>query len=101
MGLVEGYVHGLSLPRLGRKWSADEKCKRIRGLERWAFTVMDGVSRFALSFDVSPVKIGYDTAPPLGAAGGGGQGARGGDGNHHLGPEQVVTLIQNAALAAA
>ena len=65
VGLVEEYVKGIRPQSLGRKWCADEKYKKVRGLERWVFTVMDEATRFILSFGVSPVKQGYDATPLL------------------------------------
>ena len=58
--LVEAYTSTLALPRLGLKWSSDEKSKDIRGQERWVFTVMDSVTRFILCHDVAPLKLGYN-----------------------------------------
>ncbi len=42
--------------------------KDIRGLERWVFTVMDGVTRFILCHDVASLKFGYNAVPLLEAA---------------------------------
>lgn len=61
--LVKGYAEEVlpPPPRLGPRWSADEKGKKIRGLQRWIFVVMDASTRFILSTDVSAIKQGYDS----------------------------------------
>ena len=46
-------------PRLGHRWHCDEVFFRILGLERWLFTVMDGRTRFIMSWDISHTKTGY------------------------------------------
>ena len=66
--LVEAYANTLAPPRLGLKWSPDEKRRDIRGRERWVFTVMDGVTRFILSCNVATLKFGYNAVPLLEAA---------------------------------
>ena len=63
--LVEAYANTLAPPRLGLKWSSDEKNKDIRGQERWVFTVMDSITRFILSYNVATLKFGYNAVPLL------------------------------------
>lgn len=46
-------------PGLGHRWHCDEVFFRILGMERWLFTVMDGRTRFIISWDVSGTKTGY------------------------------------------
>lgn len=46
-------------PRTGHRWHCDEVFFRILGLERWLFAVMDGRTRFIISWDVSDTKTGY------------------------------------------
>ena len=60
MSSTEKYTSTLRPKQLGQKWSADEKFKKIRGQKNWVFTVMDGVTRFVLAFDVSKTKDKYD-----------------------------------------
>ena len=62
------YVRTLRPPGIGTRWSADEKFKRIRGMDRWVFAVMDSATRFILSHDVSPTKFSYNATPLLEAA---------------------------------
>ena len=66
--LVEAYANTPAPPRLGLKWSSDEKRRDIRGQERWVLTVMDGVTRFILSYNVATLKFGYNAVPLLEAA---------------------------------
>ena len=65
---MEAYANTLAPPRLGLRRSSDEKSKDIRGQERWVFTVMDGVTRFILSYNVATLKFGYNAVPLLKAA---------------------------------
>ena len=57
--LMEGYVKTLR-PLTGFKWHCDETHFRILGQARWLFAVMDGRSRFVLSYGISARKMGYD-----------------------------------------
>ena len=66
--LVEAYANTLAPPRLGLRWSSDEKSRDIRGQERWVFTVMDSITRFILSYHVAQIKFGYNAVPLLEAA---------------------------------
>ena len=54
-GLVNRFSRTLR-PRLGHRWHCDEVFFKILGLERWLFTVMDGRTRFILSWDISDPK---------------------------------------------
>ena len=67
-GLVKGYTDTLTPPRIGNRWSTDEKFKKIRGQDRWLFAVMDSATRFILSYHMSPIKQNYDAAPLFRAA---------------------------------
>lgn len=44
----------------GHQWHVDEMFFRVRGATRYLFAVMDGASRFILSYEVSPLKHGAD-----------------------------------------
>ena len=67
-GLVKGYTDTLTPPRIGSRWSTDEKFKKIRGQDRWLFAVMDSATRFILSYHMSPIKQNYDATSLLRAA---------------------------------
>ena len=61
-GVMGRYSAALRVPA-GFRWHADEVCIRIRGQARYLFAVMCGTSRFVLSYEISPAKLGFD---PLG-----------------------------------
>ena len=44
----------------GHQWHVDEIFFKIRNLERYLFSVMDGSSRFVLSYEISPKKQGFN-----------------------------------------
>ena len=67
-GLVKGHTNTLTPPRIGNRWSTDEKFKKIRGQDRWLFAVMDGAARLTLPYNMSPIKQNYDAAPLFRAA---------------------------------
>ena len=57
--LMEGYARTLR-PLTGFKWHCEGTHFKILGQARWLFAVMDGRSRFVLSYDISARKMGYD-----------------------------------------
>ena len=57
--LMEGYARTLR-PMTGFMWHCDETYFKILGQARWLFAVMDGRTRFVLSYDISTRKMGYD-----------------------------------------
>ena len=64
--MVTPYVETLHHPHLGKKMSsADEKYKRVDGKPCWLFSVMCTTTRFVISRDTSPIKIGYYDATEL------------------------------------
>ena len=57
--LMDGYARTLR-PTTGFMWHSDETHFRILGKARWLFAVMDGRTRFVLSYDISATKMGYN-----------------------------------------
>ena len=66
-GMMERYAAALRV-HAGFRWHVDEVCIRILGRERYLFAVMCGASRFVLSYEISPTKLGFDPAGLFAAA---------------------------------
>lgn len=56
--MVDGFAKSMR-PRVGHRWHCDEIFFKILGFPRLLFAVMDGSTRFILSWDVSDTKDGY------------------------------------------
>ena len=58
-GIISRYSAALRVDA-GPRWHVDEMFFRVRGAIRYLFAVMDGASRFILSYEVSSLKQGSD-----------------------------------------
>lgn len=58
-GIIGRYSAALRVDA-GHRWHVDELFFRVLGAPRYLFAVMDGASRFILSYEVSPLKQGSD-----------------------------------------
>ena len=66
-GMTGRYAAAPRVPA-GFRWHVDGVCVRVLGRERYPFAVMRGASRFALSYEMSPTKLGFDPAGLFAAA---------------------------------
>ena len=65
--MMDAYASTLRVDA-GHQWHVDEIFFKILKMERYLFTVMDGATRFILSYEVSPDKPGFDPTRLFAAA---------------------------------
>ena len=59
VGMLKGYLAGIR-PVAGPRWHADEVLVRVLGADAWVFVVMDGTTRFVLSYEIAARKDGHN-----------------------------------------